>query len=236
MSVGHGVDSIGQFTNKESVEYLLRVQRGRPLFLQPGLSRIGHHDQSSAHHYSIFDYQPSGPAQERKAVVDIAERRHPARWRRDEKGERHERHHEYQESAQRCYLRKPRVEAEHQSVQNDHCTEPVSESVRLVLLIPFDVCRDEGSLRVHMRFVLAGIRVEEAHERAIRDERHDALCLVFEGLQTADPEKDDDETDAGHYNTGAVGPCRDFEDARDHAGHGFESGLSLGDSLVHSQV
>ena len=104
------------------------------------------------------------------------------------------------------------------------------------LLIPFDVCRDEGSLGVHMRFVLAGIRVEEAHERAIRDERHDALCLVFEGLQTADPEKDDDETDAGHYNTGAVGPCRDFEDARDHAGHGFESGLSLGDSLVHSQV
>jgi hypothetical protein len=43
---------------------------------------------------------------------------------------------------------------------------------------------------------MAGIRVEEAHERAVRDERHDPLCLVFEGLQTADPEKDDDETDA----------------------------------------
>jgi hypothetical protein len=83
---------------------------------------------------------------------------------------------------------------------------------------------------------LAGIRVEEAHERAVRNERHDALCLIFENLQTADPEKDDDETDAGHDNAGAVRPCRDFEDACNHAGRGFESGLSVGDSLVHSQV
>ena len=87
-----------------------------------------------------------------------------------------------------------------------------------------------------MRFVLAGIRVEEAHERAVRDQRHDALCLVFEGLQTADPEKDDDETDASHDNAGAVHPGRAFENARDHAGQGLESGLSVGDSLVHSEV
>ncbi len=230
------IDVVSYFTNKESVEHLLRVQCERPLLSQPGLSRIGHHDQSSAHHYSILDYQPSGPAQERKAVVDVAERRHPARRRRDQKGERHQRHHEYQESPQRRYLRKPRVKAKHQSVQHDHCTEAVSESERVVFLIPFNVCRHERSLGVHMSFVLAGIRVEEAHERAVRNERHDALCLVFESLQTADPEKDDDETDAGHYNADAVRPCRDFEDARDHAGRGFESGLSVGDSLVHSPV
>ena len=97
--------------NKESVEHLLRVQCGRALLSQPGLSRIGHHDQSSAHHDSILNYQPSSPAQERKTVVDVAERRYPARRRRDEKRERYERHHKYQESTQRCYLRKPRVEA-----------------------------------------------------------------------------------------------------------------------------
>ena len=58
----------------------------RPLLSQPGFSGIGHHNQRSAHHYSILDYQPSGAAQERKAVVDVAERRHPARRRRDQKG------------------------------------------------------------------------------------------------------------------------------------------------------
>src|SRR5258707_10561536 len=84
------IDVVSYFTNKESVEHLLRVQCERPLLSQPGLSRIGHHDQSSAHRYSILDYQRSGPAQERKAVVDVAERRHPARRRRDEKGERHD--------------------------------------------------------------------------------------------------------------------------------------------------
>jgi hypothetical protein len=77
-----------------------------------------------------------------------------------------------------------------------------------------------------MRFVMAGIRVEEAHERAVGDERHDALCLVFEGLQTADPKKDDDETGAGYYDADAIRPCRDFEDARDQVGRDFESGLS----------
>jgi hypothetical protein len=35
---------------------------------------------------------------------------------------------------------------------------------------------------------------------------NDALCLVFEGPQTDDPEKDDDETDAGHYNPGPPVP------------------------------
>src|SRR5258708_25985259 len=40
----------------------------------------------------------------------------------------------------------------------------------MVFLIPFNVRRHEGSLGVHMRFVLARIRVEEAHERAVRDE------------------------------------------------------------------
>jgi hypothetical protein len=30
-----------------------------------------------------------------------------------------------------------------------------------------------------------------------------------------------------------IRPGRDFEDARDQVGPGFESGLSLGDSLVH---
>src|SRR5260221_13717091 len=153
------IDVVSYFTNKESVEHLLRVQCERPLLSQPGLSRIGHHDQSSAHHYSILDYQPSGPAQERKAVVDVAERRHPAGRGGNEKGERYERHHEHQECTQCCNLRKPGVETEHQCVQYDHCTEAVSESVRVVFLIPFNVCRHEGSLRVHMRFVMAGIRV-----------------------------------------------------------------------------
>lgn len=125
------------------------------------------------------------------------------------------------------------METEHQRVQHDHCTEAVSESVRVVFLVPFNVGRHEGSLRVHVRFVVAGIRVEEAHERAVRDERHDALGLVFEGLQTADPEKDDDEAGPGHYDADAIRPGRDFEDARDRVRHGFESGLNLGDSSVH---
>lgn len=50
---------------------------------------------------------------------------------------------------------------------------------------------------VHVRLVMARVRIEEAHERTVRNKRHDARTLIFEGLEPFDPEKDDNQAQTG---------------------------------------
>ena len=57
---------------------------------------------------------------------------------------------------------------------------------------------------VHVRLVMAWVRIEEAHERTVRNKRHDARTLIFEGLEPSDPEKDDNQAQTGHSNGSAI--------------------------------
>jgi hypothetical protein len=63
----------------------------------------------------------------------------------------------------------------------------------MVFLMPLNVGRHERSFWVHVRLVMARVRIEEAHERTVRNKRHDARTLIFEGLKPSVPEKDDNQ-------------------------------------------
>src|SRR2546427_8834984 len=47
-------------------------------------------------------------------------------------------------------------------------------------------------------------RVEKAHEGAVRHERHDAVCLVANEFQAADPDEDDNQSQPQHAHAEAV--------------------------------
>ena len=105
----------------------------------------------------------------------------------------------------------PRVQAEQQPVQDDHGPQAVGELVGPVRLVPGPVLRHECAFRVLVGLVVAGVGVEEAHERAVGDERHDPVRLVPERLQPADPEQHDDQPHPGHGHAHLVHPRRQFK-------------------------
>jgi hypothetical protein len=59
---------------------------------------------------------------------------------------------------------------------------------------------------------MVGVRIEEAHERTVRNKRHDAHCLIFEDLEPSDPEKDDNEAQTGDNDGRAICSRGDFKD------------------------
>ena len=87
----------------------------------------------------------------------------------------------------RIHLKPPVAEARDadravtREAQSPH-RAPVGECVGMVFLMPLNVGRHERSFWVHVRLVMARVRIEEAHERSVRNKRHDARTLIFEGL------------------------------------------------------
>ena len=103
------------------------------------------------------------------------------------------------------------METEQQPEKDNYRAEAVGKGVGMVLLMPLNVSRHERSFGVHVRLVMAGVRIEEAHERTVRNQRHYAHCLIFDDLEPSDPEKDDNQAQTGDDNGGAICLRRDFE-------------------------
>jgi len=64
----------------------------------------------------------------------------------------------------------------------------------VLFLVPCDIGRHHGSLLIHVLLVFGSLLVvEETHHRAVGYEGNNAVRFILEGLEAANPGKDDED-------------------------------------------
>ena len=93
-------------------------------------------------------------------------------------------------------LRQPGIEANHETIEDDHSSQPEGERVGSIGLMPGPVGGHQCALRIEVLCIVRRpILVKEAHDGAVGDEGHDAISLVLVDFQPTDPYEHGDEAE-----------------------------------------
>src|SRR5216684_9128077 len=81
--------------------------------------------------------------------------------------------------------------------------------MRAIRFMPLLMSRDYFTFLIHVLAIFRSrMMIEEAHQRTVSHQGHNAVCLIIGEFQSADPAQDNDESEAQQAHSNAVEFCR----------------------------
>src|SRR5713101_8072278 len=85
----------------------------------------------------------------------------------------------------------------------------MGKRVRAIRFMPLLMSRDYFTFLIHVLAIFwSRMMIEEAHQRTVSHQRHNAVCLIIGEFQPADPAQHNDESEAQQAHSNAVEFCR----------------------------